>query len=97
MLGVPRKLAEHIIDLNEDSKPVKQWLRCFSPDKKATIKKEIMKLLAARFILKILHLDWLANPVLVQKKDSNEWCICVDYTDLNKHCSKDPFGLPCID
>jgi hypothetical protein len=21
----------------------------------------------------------------------------VDYTDLNKHCPKDPFALPCID
>jgi hypothetical protein len=23
--------------------------------------------------------------------------MCVDYTDLNKHCPKDPFALPCID
>ena len=23
--------------------------------------------------------------------------MCVDYTDLNKHCHKDPFGLPRID
>jgi hypothetical protein len=23
--------------------------------------------------------------------------MCVDYTDLNKHCTKDPFGLPRID
>jgi hypothetical protein len=23
--------------------------------------------------------------------------MCVDYTDLNKHCPKDPFGLPLID
>jgi hypothetical protein len=23
--------------------------------------------------------------------------MCVDYTDLNKHCLKDPFTLPCID
>jgi hypothetical protein len=23
--------------------------------------------------------------------------MCVDYIDLNKHCPKDPFGLPCID
>jgi alpha-N-acetylglucosamine transferase len=23
--------------------------------------------------------------------------MCIDYTDLNKHCSKDPFGLPRID
>jgi hypothetical protein len=23
--------------------------------------------------------------------------MCVDYTDLNKHCPKDPIGLPWID
>jgi hypothetical protein len=39
---------------------------------------------------------WLANPVLV-RKNSNEWRMCVEYTDLNKHCPKDPFGLPQID
>ena len=39
----------------------------------------------------------MANPVLVQMKNNNEWRMCVDYTDLNKHCPKDPFGLPCID
>ena len=42
------------------------------------------------------HPEWLANPVLVRKKN-NEWRMCVDYTDLNKHCPKDPFGLPRID
>jgi hypothetical protein len=26
-----------------------------------------------------------------------DWRMCVDYTDLNKHCPKDPFGLPRID
>ena len=41
------------------------------------------------------HLDWLTNPVLVRKKN-NEWRMCVDYTDLNKLCPKDPFGLPRI-
>jgi hypothetical protein len=71
MPGVPRKLAEHRIDLN------------FTPDKKAAIKKEITKFLGAGFIRGILHPDWLAN----RKKGSNEWCMCVDYTDLNKHCA----------
>jgi hypothetical protein len=56
-----------------------------------------MKLLAAGFIREILHPDWLANPVLVQKKNTDEWRMCVDYTDLNKHCPKDPFGLLRID
>ena len=65
MSGVPRKLAEHKIDVNEGSKPIKQRLRRFSPEKKEAIKKEIAKLLAAGFIKEILHPDWLVNPVLV--------------------------------
>jgi hypothetical protein len=44
----------------------------------------------------VIHPEWVANPVLVWKKN-NEWRMCVDYTDLNKHCPKDHFGLPCID
>jgi hypothetical protein len=40
---------------------------------------------------------WLSNPVLVCKKNTNEWRMCVDYTDLNKYCPNDPFGLPRID
>jgi hypothetical protein len=31
------------------------------------------------------------------KKNMNEWRMCVDYTDLNKHCPKDPFGLSRIE
>jgi hypothetical protein len=51
----------------------------------------------AGFIKEILHPEWLANPILVRKKNSAKWRMCVDYTDLNKHCPKDPFGLPHID
>lgn len=72
MLGVPRGLAEHKLELNPGSKPVKQRLWHFSLDKKEAVEKEIMKLLATRFIREILHPDWLANPVLVQKKNSAE-------------------------
>jgi hypothetical protein len=49
------------------------------------------------FIREVFHPEWLANPVLIRKKNSNEWRMCIDYTDLNKHCPKDPFGLPRID
>jgi hypothetical protein len=51
----------------------------------------------AGFIIEVFHPECLANPVLVKKKNNNEWRMCVDYTDLNKHCPKDPFGLPRID
>jgi hypothetical protein len=65
MPGVPRELTEHRIDVNEGSKPIKQRLRRFSPDKMEAIKKEITKLIEVGFIREILHPDWLANPVLV--------------------------------
>jgi hypothetical protein len=66
----------------------------FCPDKSEAIKKELAKLLAASFIKEVYYPEWLANPVLVFKKNKNEWKMCVDYTDLNKHCSKDPLRAP---
>jgi hypothetical protein len=39
---------------------------------------------------------WLANLVLVPKK-TGQWRMCINYTDLNRHCPKDPFPLPRID
>ena len=44
---------------------------------------EITRLLAAGFIKEVYHLEWLANPVLVRKKNK-EWRMCVNYTDLNR-------------
>ena len=31
------------------------------------------------------------------KKTSGKWRVCVDFTDLNKACPKDPFLIPKID
>jgi hypothetical protein len=76
---------------------IQQKLRRFTPDKREAIRAELARLVAAGFIREVLHPEWLANPVLVLKKNKVDWCMCVDYTDLNKHCSKDPFGLPRID
>ena len=57
---------------------------------------ELAKLLEAGFIRDIKHLDWLANLMMVPKKDKS-WRLCVDFKDLNKACPKDPFPLPRID
>nr|AAP53711.1 retrotransposon protein, putative, Ty3-gypsy subclass [Oryza sativa Japonica Group] len=96
MPGIPREVIEHSLHVKEDAKPIKQRLHRFAQDRKDAIKEELTKLLAAGFIKEVLHPDWLANPVLVRKK-TGQWRMCVDYTDLNKSCPKDPFGLPRID
>jgi hypothetical protein len=96
MPGVPKELIEHSLNVYPQAVPKKQRLCRFSPDKREAIKREIAKLLAAGFIKEVIHPEWVANPVLVLKKNK-EWRMCVDYTDLNKHCPKNHFGLPRID
>jgi hypothetical protein len=51
------------------SKPVQQRLCRFDEEKRKAIVEEIVKLLAARFIKDVYHPEWLANPVLVKKKN----------------------------
>ena len=84
MPGVPKELIEHALKVDPKATPKKQQLWRFSPDKREAIKKELAKLLAARFIKEVYHPEWLANPVLVQKKNNNEWRMCVDKQALPK-------------
>jgi hypothetical protein len=48
------------------------------------------------FIREVHHPRWLANPVVVPKA-GGKLRMCIDYTNLNKACPKDPFPLPRID
>jgi hypothetical protein len=96
MPGVPRELIEYSLNVHPQAVPKKQRLRRFAHDKREAIKREIAKLLMAGFIKEVIHPEWVANPILVKKKN-NEWRMCVDYTDLIKLCPKDHFGLPRID
>jgi hypothetical protein len=97
MPGVPRELAEHKLKVYPQARPIRQKLRRFTPDKREAIHAELARLVAAGFIREVLHPEWRANPVLVLKKNKVDWRMCVDYTYLNKHCPKDPYGLPRID
>nr|CAN65306.1 hypothetical protein VITISV_042320 [Vitis vinifera] len=71
-------------------------VRRFHPDRQKIIRDEIDKLLEAGFIREMEYPDWLANVVVVPKKEG-KWRVCVDYTNLNNACPKDNFPLPRID
>ena len=92
----PREVAEHALKIRPGSKSMKQRLRRFDEEKRRAISEEIAKLLTAGFIKEVYHPEWLANVILVQKKNG-KWRMCVDYMGLNKACPKDPFPLPLID
>ncbi|XP_065628553.1 uncharacterized protein LOC136067128 [Quercus suber] len=86
----------HKLNVNPATPPVRQKKRVFAQDRDQAIAKEVKKLLEADFIREVYYLKWLANVVMV-KKASGKWRMCVDFTDLNKACPKDSYPLPQID
>ena len=54
------------------------------------------KLKGVGVIKEVFFPEWLANMVVVMKKNSN-WRVYVDFTDLNRACPKDHFPVPKID
>src|SRR3954471_18945771 len=97
MPGIPREFAEHALQIYPNTKPVKQALQRFSEPKHRAIGEEVNRLLDAKFIRETKKATWVANPVLVPKKDTDVLHMCVDYRPINKHCPKDHFPLPRID
>jgi hypothetical protein len=80
-----------------NAKPIKQSMRRYNPEKAWAMGKEINCLLEAKFIREIKEAAWLTPPVMVEKKDTKIYRMCIDFTALNKHCPKDYFPLPQID
>nr|GEZ75171.1 reverse transcriptase domain-containing protein [Tanacetum cinerariifolium] len=83
MTGVPRSVAEHILNVREGCPPVRQKKRGQAPERTKAIQAEVKKLVEARIMRKVYYHDWLSNPVMVKKHDGS-WRMCVDFTDLNK-------------
>ncbi|PKA54744.1 RNA-directed DNA polymerase like [Apostasia shenzhenica] len=96
MPGIDRAVAEHRLSLKPGVTPVRQKKRNFGGEKQRAIWEEVEKLLAAGFIREITYPSWLANVVVV-KKNTEKWRMCVDFTNPNKACPKDFYQLPKID
>lgn len=71
MPGVPRKLTEHVLNTYKGMNPVKKALHHFIEPKCKAIGNEITLLLTVGFIWEVEHSDWLANPVLMPKKNKS--------------------------
>jgi hypothetical protein len=96
LYGVNRDVIEHLLNVDPSFRPRKQRLRKMSEDKAGGARNEVKRLLSAGVIREVTYLEWLANTVMV-KKANGKWRMCIDFTDLNKACSKDEFPLPRID
>ncbi|PWA78384.1 reverse transcriptase domain-containing protein [Artemisia annua] len=104
MTEVPRNLmidgkpfgTEHKLNEYKHIEPIKQKRRSLAPERNAAACKEVDELVQAGILREVKYQTWVANPVMVKKSDGG-WCMCVDFTDINKACPKDCYPLPEID
>ena len=85
----------HYLNVNPSVTPKKQLPRRFSKEHSDIVKEEVVKLKRVGAIKEVFYPEWLGNMVVVKKKNG-KWQVCVDFTNLNKPCSKDPFPIPQI-
>ncbi|XP_052479577.1 uncharacterized protein LOC128034775 [Gossypium raimondii] len=96
MLGLNTDIVVYRLPIRDDCKPVQQKLRRMRPDVVLKIKEEVQKQFDVGFPQVVKYSEWVANIVLVPKKDGKVR-MCVDYRDLNKASPKYNFPLPHID
>ena len=94
--GLDPNFICHHLNVDSSITPKRQSLRHPSKEHVKAVKSEITKLKKAGAIKEVFYPQWLVNIVVVKKK-TGKWCVCVDFTDLNRACPKDPFSMSWID
>ncbi|XP_070011081.1 uncharacterized protein [Nicotiana sylvestris] len=69
MTDLSTSIVAHKLPTNPICPPVKQKLRKFKPDMSLKIKEEVTKQIKAKVLRVVEYLTWLANIILVSKKD----------------------------
>lgn len=96
MVSINPDIAKHELNVDPTFKPIKQKRRKLCQDRAKAVSDEVERLTKAGSIMEVCYPEWLSNPVVVKKKN-DKWCVCIDFTDLNKACPKDSYPLPHID
>ena len=96
MPRVDPEFIVHKLNVDPSFPPKKQRLRRSAKEHVEVVRQEVGSLKEAEAIKEIFFPEWLANTVMVRKKNS-KWRVWVDFTDLNRACPKDPFPMPKID
>ncbi|KAM2246473.1 hypothetical protein ACFXTI_007288 [Malus domestica] len=91
--GLDRTLVEHELRIKTGCKPFRQPPRWFSTEVQLDIKDELVRLLKVGFIQTARYVQWLANIVLVLKKNG-ALRICIDFCNMNLATPKDKYPMP---
>ena len=92
MPGADPEFIVHRLHVDPSFPPNKQKSKRSAKEHVEIVKSEVQKLKEPGVIREIYFPEWLANIVVVKKKNG-KWRVCVEFTDLNRACPKDPFPM----
>ncbi|KAF8112080.1 hypothetical protein N665_0067s0001 [Sinapis alba] len=69
MPGIDPAVTSHRLNVDPTYKPIKQKRRKLGPERAKAVNDEVDRLLGAGSIAEVKYPDWLANPVVVKKKN----------------------------
>nr|GEX95877.1 reverse transcriptase domain-containing protein [Tanacetum cinerariifolium] len=93
MIGVPRHIAEHRLNVHEGCLPVRQKKMGQAPEKNKAISEEVKKLVEDDIMKEEHYHSWMPNPVMIKLAEEDEEKTAF-ITSQGIFCySKMPFGL----
>ena len=85
--GVDPEFIVHKLNVDLSFPPKKQKPRKSVKEHVEAMRQEVEGLKEAEAIKEIFFPKWLANTVVIRKKNG-KWRVCVDFTNLNRACLK---------
>ena len=80
MLGIDHEIAAHQLNVDPSFKPVKQKRRKLGPERAKVVNEEVDRLLKSGLIREVKYPNWLANTVVVKKKNG-KWRVLIAFLD----------------
>ncbi|GJX26669.1 hypothetical protein Tco_0232965 [Tanacetum coccineum] len=99
--GVPRTLiireetfsTEHQLNVFNHTEQVKQKKRSTTLERNEVVRTQVEELVEAGVLREVKYQMWVSNPIIV-KKDDGKWKLRIDFTNINKACTREPHPLP---
>lgn len=78
MTGISPDVITHELNADPEHKTVKQKRRKFTHERNQIINNEVQKRIETGKAREVKYHDWLANVVIVSKKNG-KWRVCIDF------------------
>ncbi|GJS14873.1 reverse transcriptase domain-containing protein [Tanacetum coccineum] len=84
--------TEHQLNVFNHTESVKQKKRSLALERNEAVRTQVEELVEAGVLREVKYQTWVSNLIIV-KKDDGKWKLRIDFTNINKACTREPYPL----